>query len=138
MTSLFVDSSAFYAAADSGDGSHDRAIRVLGAGDRLLTSDHVLIESWLLMRYRLGRHAAERFWSAIRDGAAGIELVGEGDLETAWAIGESFPDQDFSIVDRTSLALMQRLGVHRVATFDDDFAIFRFGRRRERAFEVIR
>ncbi len=53
------------------------------------------------------------------------------------AIGEAFADQDFSIVDR-SFAVMQRLGVLRVATFGDDFAIFRFGRRRERAFEILR
>ena len=33
---------------------------------------------------------------------------------------------------------MQRLGVFRVATFDDHFAVFRFGRRRERAFDVVR
>jgi len=33
---------------------------------------------------------------------------------------------------------MERLGVRRVATFDDDFAVYRYGRRRERAFEVLR
>jgi predicted nucleic acid-binding protein len=33
---------------------------------------------------------------------------------------------------------MQRLGVHRVATFDDDFAVYRFGRDRRRAFEIVR
>lgn len=137
MTTLFVDTSAFYAAVDRGDGSHDRAITMLGGGDRLLTSDHVLIETWLLLRYRLGRHVAERFWAAVRGGSAGIEPVGDGDLEAAWAIGEALLDQDFSIVDRTSFAV-QRLGVLRVASFDDDFAIFRFGSRRERAFEVIR
>ncbi|MBA3795710.1 MAG: PIN domain-containing protein [Chloroflexi bacterium] len=60
MTTLFVDTSAFYAAVDRGDSSHHRAITVLGARDRLLTSDHVLRETWLLLRYRLGRHVAER------------------------------------------------------------------------------
>ena len=60
------------------------------------------------------------------------------DLERAWSIGLDFPDQAFSIVDRTSFAVMQRMGVLRAASFDDDFAIFRFGSRRERAFEVVR
>ncbi len=55
----------------------------------------------------------------------------------AWSIGESFPYQGFSIVDRTSFAVMQRRGVLRVASFDGDFAIYRFGPRRERAFEVM-
>lgn len=136
---LFVDSSAFYAAADLADGSHTRASEILStAGEPLLTTDHVLVESWLLLRHRLGRGAAERFWAAVRSGAAVIEPVGAADLESAWAIGRAFEDRDFSIVDRTSFAVMQRLGIMRAASFDDDFAIFRFGPRRERAFEVVR
>ena len=133
-----MDSSAFYAAADSGDRSHARARDVLGAGESFVTTDHVLVESWLLIRHRLGRPAAESFWSAIRGGAAVLEPVGIGDLEVAWSIGEAFPDQDFSLVDRTSFAVMERLGLHRVASFDADFAIFRFGRGRREAFEVLR
>ncbi len=134
---LFVDSSAFYAAADDGDSSHERAIKVLGAGETLVTTDHILVESWLLIRHRLGRTAAERFWAAIRSGAAALEPVGSADLETAWAIGQAFADQDFSIVDRTSFAVMERLGVLRAATFDADFAVYRFGPRRERIFEIL-
>jgi predicted nucleic acid-binding protein len=63
--------------------------------------------------------------------------VTAADLEVAFAIALEFPDQDFSIVDRTSFAVMQRLGVHRAASFDEHFAIFRFGRRRDRAFEIV-
>lgn len=135
---LFVDTSAFYAAADSGDGSHERATMILGSGETLVTSDHVMVECWLLIHHRLGRAAAERFWSGLRAGAATVEAVGGADLEAAWGIGQAFGDQDFSIVDRTSFAVMQRLGVLRAASFDDDFAIFRFGARRDRAFEVLR
>ncbi|MBA3875654.1 MAG: hypothetical protein C0498_01735 [Anaerolinea sp.] len=133
---LFVDSSAFYAAADVGDASHGRATRLLSSGESLVTSDHVLVESWLLIRHRLGRSAAERFWAAIRGGAAALEPVGSADLESAWIIGQAFADQDLSIVDRTSFAVMERLGVLRAATFDADFAVYRFGSRRERAFEI--
>jgi uncharacterized protein len=135
---LFVDTSTFYAAADSSDRSHERAKRVLGAGEPLATSDHVLAESWLLIRHRLGRAAANAFWEAIRAGASAVEHVGPADLEVAWAIAGDFEDQDFSLVDMTSFAVMQRIGVLRAATFDDDFAVFRFGRRRDRAFEVVR
>jgi predicted nucleic acid-binding protein len=60
------------------------------------------------------------------------------DLERAWEIGEAFPDQSFSIVDRTSFAIMERLGITRAASFDDDFAIYRYGRERNRAFEIVR
>jgi predicted nucleic acid-binding protein len=128
----------FYAAADRGDRSNQRAQEVISAGERLLTSDHVLVESWFLIAHRLGRDAAERFWGAIRAGAVTLEAVMAADLEVAFAIGEDFPDQDFSIVDRTSFAVMQRLGVLRAASLDEHFAIFRFGRDRSRAFEIVR
>lgn len=134
---MFVDSSAFYASVDKGDTFHTRARRSLGADDRLVTTDHVLAETWSLIHHRLGWGVAEGFWAGIRSGIARVELVGPADMEVAWSIGESFGDQDFSLVDRTSFAVMRRLGVHRVASFDSDFAIYRFGPRRERAFEVI-
>jgi predicted nucleic acid-binding protein len=128
----------FYAAADRGDRSNVRAKEVLDRGERLVTSDHVLVETWFLIRHRLGRSAAERFWEGLRGGAAAIEPVVAADLEVAFLIGADFADQDFSIVDRTSFAVMQRIGVLRAAALDEHFAIFRFGRQRDRAFEIVR
>ena len=74
----------------------------------------------------------------VRRGAAQLEKVLATDLDAAWAIGEAFPDQDFSIVDRRSFAVMERLGLGRAASFDGHFAIYRFGRNRDRAFEILR
>ena len=135
--SLFVDSSMLYAAIDAGDSGHDRARGVLGRGEPLVTTDHVLVETWLLLRGRAGKEAADRFWGSIHAGAMTIEFVGPADLEAAWSIGEAFPDQDFSLVDRTSFAVMQRIGLRRAASLDSDFAIYRFGPRRDRAFEIV-
>jgi len=45
---------------------------------------------------------------------------------------------DFSLVDRTSFALMRRLGIDRVASLDAHFAVFRFGPKRGRSFHVLR
>jgi uncharacterized protein len=135
---LFVDASVFYAAADKGDSGHLEARRSLGTGDRLITTDHVLADTWSLLHHKLGWPVAEAFWAGIRSGIATVELVGAADLQVAWSIGETFPDQDFSLVDRTSFAVMERLGVYRVASFDRDFAVYRFGARRDRAFEIVR
>ena len=55
-----------------------------------MTTDHVLVETWLLLHHRLGKHAAERFWGGLKSGVAAIESVTAADLEVAWAIGESF------------------------------------------------
>jgi predicted nucleic acid-binding protein len=136
--SLFVDTSVWYAAADRGDASNQRAKEILSAGDPLVTTDHVLVETWLLLRHRLGRHAAERFWLGLQNGVAAVEAITAADLERAWAIGEAFSDHDFSIVDRTSFVVIQRLGLERVAAFDDDFAVFRHGPKRDKAFKVVR
>ena len=80
----------------------------------------------------------EMFWVGVRRGVGELEKVTGSDLDAAWAIGEAFPDQNFSIVDRTSFAVMERMGISKVASFDDDFAVYRFGRHRDRAFEILR
>lgn len=136
--SAFVDTSVWYAAADRSDRSNGRAKQLLLTNGALVTSDHILVETWTLLRHRLHRGAAERFWDGLRSGVAQMESVTSADLEAAWAIGERYPDQDFSIIDRSSFAMMQRLGIRRVLSFDDDFAVFRYGRSRAQAFEVIR
>jgi len=136
--SLFVDTSVWYAAADSADAGNARAKQILSAGEPLVTTDHILVETWTLLRHRIRPAAAEAFWAGLRGGAARLEIVGAADLQAAWTIGRDFADQDFSLVDRTSFAVMERLGVHRAASFDDDYAVYRFGPRRSKAFEVIR
>lgn len=135
---MFVDTSAFYATLDRNDRHHARVGAALSSGEKLLTSDHVLVECWRLARDHLGRAVAERFWAGIRGGLASVESVLPGDLDAAWRIGEVFPGQGFSIVDRTSFAVMERLGIDRVASFDDHFSIYRYGPRRDRAFDVRR
>jgi predicted nucleic acid-binding protein len=136
--SLFVDTSIWYAAADSSDRSNARAKAILKSDEALVTSDHILVETWTLLHHRLQPKAAERFWDGLRSGIASIEPVGLADLEAAWNIGLSWPDQDFSIVDRTSFAVMRRLGIDRVASLDQHFAVFRFGQKRRHSFCVVR
>jgi predicted nucleic acid-binding protein len=136
--SLFVDTSIWFAAVDSSDRNNARAKAILKAGEALVTTDHVLVETWTLLHHRLQPNAAKRFWEGLRSGVAVIEPVGLADLEAAWQIGNSWSDQDFSIVDRTSFAVMHRLGIERVASLDDHFAIFRFGPRRRQSFTVVR
>ena len=133
-----MDTSAWYAAADRGDRQNGAAKRLLATDEPLVTSDHVLVETWRLIHHFISAYAAETVWEGLRSGVATIEQTTSADLEAAWAIGQGFADQDFSLVDRTSFALMERLGITRVISFDDDFAIFRYGRGRNSAFELLR
>jgi predicted nucleic acid-binding protein len=92
--------------------------------------------SWLKNRRRLGRDVAERLVNSIRAGIARVENTLLSDPEAAASTRAAFPDQDFSIVDRTSWSVMIRLVVHQAIAFDRDYSIYRFGRRRAQAFTV--
>jgi uncharacterized protein len=135
--SVFVDSSVWFAAAVARDHNNASARSILQSERDLVTTDHVLVETWLLLNSRYRRDVAEQFWERLRRGAVHIEIVTAADLEAAWAIGHIFGDQSFSIADRTSFVVMERMGITRAASLDSDFAVYRYGRNREQAFEIV-
>ena len=135
---IFVDSSAWFAAVNRRDRHHPRAIELLAANAPLVTSDLVIVETWLLTNSRIDFAAAERFLRGVIDGSCEIVPIGKDGWRQASAIADRFLDQTFSIVDRTSFAAMERLGISQVVSFDDDFVIYRYGHDRMRAFEVLR
>ncbi len=134
---MFVDTSAWYAAVDADDASHSRSTaRLSEFAGTLVTSDHVLVETWYLVASRLGRSIAEQVIDGIRGGIARVESAQLVDFEAASTIYVQFPDQNFSIVDRTSWSVMRRLGLSEAIAFDVDFSVYRFGRARRQAFTV--
>jgi hypothetical protein len=135
----FVDTSAFYALADESDRNHRQAKAAYGklTRERLVTTDHVLVECWFLMGSHLGRDAAIRFWEALRSGIVSLVEVTRPDLDRAHAIIEQFPDQTLSLVDATSFAVMEREGIERAFVFDAHFPVHRFGRNNERGFSTV-
>ncbi|WP_419850290.1 type II toxin-antitoxin system VapC family toxin [Candidatus Poriferisocius sp.] len=137
MEYVYVDTSAWVSLADRAEASHERVATTLRSRQgQLVTSDHVLHETWMVMRYRHDAHAAETIVNSIRSGVAKIEVSGLADLEVAAAIGAAFADQDFSLSDRTSWAVMERLGIHHAISLDNDFRIYRFGPDRRLSFTV--
>jgi len=139
VPAIFVDTGAFYALADSSDRNHRMAISLFearGTAGDTVTSDYVFVESWCLIRARLGRPAALRFWDAMQSDVVRTYGVTSLDLLNARAIAASWPDQDFSLIDCTSFALMERLGLDEALAFDSHFRVYRYGARRERAFRV--
>lgn len=137
---IFVDTSAFYSLADGSDRHHTQARALydqhIGAG-RLFTSDLVMAETWLLLRGRLGRHAALQWWSGMRSGIVEIVFTRPADLEAAWLITQRYQDQDLSLVDCVSFALMERLGIAVAFAYDQHFSLYRFGVRSERFFRLL-
>ena len=128
-----------FAAAVPRDARHQRARRLLAAiaGDRTFTTDHVLLETWMIIRVRVGWTAAMRFLAAVRGTPLAVETTSLADLERAQAIAIAWEDQQFDLVDCTSFAVIERVGCARAASFDRDFAIWRYGANRGRALDVI-
>jgi predicted nucleic acid-binding protein len=135
--SIFVDTGAWYAVADTSDRHHDPASRFYlshAAHGQLATSDLVVAETWTLLVSHLGRPAALTFWETLRDAKLPILAIEASDLEAAWRIAQAFADQDFSFTDCTSFALMERLGIEDAFAFDRHFLVYRYGSSRHRAF----
>ena len=135
---IFVDSSAWFAAVNRRDRHHQRAVELLASHSPLVTSYLVIVETWLLINSRINFVIAERFLLGVRGDGCEIVAISEEDWRLSSVIANRFPDQTFSIVDRTSFAVMERMGIERVISFDNDFVIYRYGQDRTRAFDALR
>ncbi len=125
--SVFVDTSAWYALADTFDINH-----ALAAGSfpglvaryrEILSTNHVIGETYTLIRSRLGRAAAWQFLRSTRRSPSfrGI-FVSEGQEEEAYSLLERYSDQAFSFVDATSFIVMKDQGISIGFAFDRHFA----------------
>ena len=135
---MFVDTSVWYAAANESDADRDIARSLLTEHESsLVTSDHVLIELWNLVKVRIHHFAANQVVSNIQSSRARIECTTESDLVIANAILSKFDDQGFSLANRTSWALMERLGISDALSFDEHYRIYRYGPEGRRALRVL-
>lgn len=139
MTRVFVDTSAFYALADESDRNHSRAKNAYESLLKLslVTTDYVLLECWFLIGNHLGREKAISFWDGLRSGIVDMISVTTQDLNKARGIVDKFSDQDFSLVDASSFAVMEREKIKSVFTFDSHFRVYRFGKDNKQCFEVV-
>jgi predicted nucleic acid-binding protein len=123
---IYIDTGIWLALLDSADPLHARA-RSLIDGHRSFTftsSDLVLSETITLLRRELGAEIAAGFGRDFMDGKIGLLVRCES---ADWALGleiiEKFRDQKLSAADATSAAIVRRLDIRRVASFDRHFPI---------------
>jgi uncharacterized protein len=127
LKKVFVDTSAFVALRNSAEREHAAARAALSAllGKRaaLCTSNYVFAETYTALLVRVGRTEAIEWGRRFREGEA-IELirVEEPVEEEAWSILEAHADKQWSYVDATSFALMEREGIDTALAFDRHFA----------------
>jgi len=123
---VFVDTSAWYAPADSGASEHVAAVHALrsiaAASRPLCTTNYVVSETYTLLRIRLGRAAAWTFIERTRDSCRGERVFVPEDWEKeVELLLAQYEDQDFSYVDATSFVTMRRLGLADALAFDQHF-----------------
>lgn len=121
----FVDTSALIALLDGDEESHlpvrTEWERLAQEGERLVTSNYVVVESVAVVQRRFGT-------AAVRDLADGllplidVEWIDEPLHEASFRALRTADRRSLSLVDLTSFELMRELGVGRALTLDAHFA----------------
>lgn len=132
---IFVDTSAFFAAADRDDRNHEEAgfalLEAVGRGEDLVTHSFVIVETTALMHRHLGHRVARRFLDEL--GQFRVVWV-DGPLcaravERYAKSGRAGP----SFVDCVSFSLMRAWNIRSFLAFDhhfdeEGFVAYRAGR----------
>lgn len=119
----FADTSFWYALQERRDRHHGAAAALARAErSRIVTSNHVVGETWTLLRRRGGHAAAVGFVDRLQQ-LGNVERV-QVDTETeddAWRWLRRHDEREYSFVDATSFALMRRRRISEVLAFNGDF-----------------
>ena len=128
--SAFIDTAAYFALADPSDNAHAAATAIARSlaieHRRTYTTNFVLAETHALLLSRIGRATARTVLRAIDTSSTLIERVTPADEALARAIIDKYDDKNFSLTDATSFAIMERLGLIEVFTFDRNFTQYGF------------
>ena len=126
MSGVFVDTSAWYALADTGDTYHQQATvrfrHLLDERQTFVTTNYVVSETYTLVRVRLGHAAGQDFLRGVRNSAVTQRaFVLEAWEQAAEDLLARYADHDFSYVDATSFIAMRRLDLQDAFAFDHHF-----------------
>jgi predicted nucleic acid-binding protein len=125
----FADTSWWVAWALPGDGRHGDALDVLrhvGRGERILTTNGVVGETWTFLRRKDGHRAATAFLDRVESLEEQARLVVH--RISAEQEGDAFrwlrrrDEREYSFVDATSFRVMHDRRLSDALAFDGDFA----------------
>ena len=128
---ILVDTSALIAVTDPREAWHEAAAatwrRLREARERFLVTDLILAETIAWLRRRAGHDVALRAGERLMSSAVTeLVFVDQALLQQAWLLFRRHRDQELSLTDCVSFALLRARKLHRVFAFDDDFRALGF------------
>lgn len=119
----FVDTSYWVALRLRRDANHEVAVRLWAPGQPILTTNHVVGETWTFLRRRDGHPSAVAFLEAV-ESAAWLTVVHVEDAteREAGSWLKRHDERVYSFVDATSFAVMRRERLREALAFDGDFS----------------
>ena len=133
MRMKFVDTSFWVALLVPRDPHHDEAAtswrKVLTT---LLTTNHVVGETWTFLRRRAGHAPAVAFLDAVERSERLVVVAVDEEIErAAFAWLRRHDERQYSFVDATSFEMMRRRRLNEALAFDGEFAAAGFVEARE-------
>jgi uncharacterized protein len=122
---IFVDTSFWVALRNRRDTHHTGARELLSSSDLrpLLTTNHVIGETWTFLRRRAGHDSAIAFLDVIgRSERLAIEHVTERLEDQALRWLRRQDEREYSFVGATSFQVMSASRIDSALTFDADFS----------------
>ena len=125
--SIFVDTGAWVALADRDDANHRKAAvaypTILSSARRLITTNFIIAETYILLLKELGHDAALSFIEKVKTSPRIERVYSNETLEDeAERLLRKYQDQDFSYTDAVSFAVMKRTNVKKAFAFDRHFS----------------
>lgn len=121
---IFIDTNGVIATADKGDDFHKKAVDFWkkGGGFKVITSNMVRIETLGWVRYKLGKKKALEI-DGLFGSEGGVEIIRMTleDEKRGWIFFKKLDGRGASMVDCISMAMMKRLKIKNIFTFDNDF-----------------
>ena len=122
---IFVDTSGFFALLDRDDANHKKARKiwsdVLNPENTLITSNYVIVESFVLIQHRLGLEALRGFHEDMLP-LINIEWIDAEIHKSGVSALLAASRRKLSLVDCVSFETMRTLGIKTVFAFDPHFA----------------
>ncbi len=125
--SLLLDTSALVAARNAEDRNHNKALEIMmpalqGEYGKLFVSDYIFDEAVTLAYVRTGsKKLAYDIGKFAKAKPINFRFIEPIDFDKAWELYLQYEDKRLSFTDCTNIALIERLYIENIFTFDMEF-----------------